>query len=220
MRRKTLIHLLFPKTRASILAATLMHPEKWWYLADLSRHIGVPSSSLQRELDSLVEGGVLLRRREGKQVYFKPDTDCPLMPDLQGLMTKTIGLVDVLRDALSPFEDSIQVAFVYGSLARSEELSESDVDLMIVGDVKLADLSPKLQNAENRLGRQVNPMLYSQEEFSSKLRQGHHFLRSVCEHEKLFVFGGQHDLASSSQDETGEEPQDQPPRDRRSAGRR
>lgn len=199
MRGKTLINVLFPKTRASILAATLMHPEKWWYLADLARHIGAPPSSLQREMDSLVQAGLLLRRQEGRQVYFRPDPDCPILPELQGVMTKTLGLVDVLRNILSPFEKSIKVAFVYGSIARSEELSESDVDLMIVGDVKLADLSSALQKAENRLARQVNPTLFSQDEFSRKLRQGHHFLKAVLENDKLFVLGSQNDLAESSQ---------------------
>ena len=140
MRRKSLISVLFPKTRRAVLAATLMHPDRWWFLADLARHIGVSPSSLQREMESLVEVGVLLRREEGKHVYFRPDANCPILPELQGIMTKTVGLVDVLRDMLAPFKKAIKVAFVYGSIARSEELSESDVDLMIVGDAKLADL--------------------------------------------------------------------------------
>jgi uncharacterized protein len=198
MRRTTLVSALFPKTRRSILAATLMHPERWWFLADLARHIGVPPSSLQREMHSLVQAGILLRRREGKQVYFRPDPNCPVLPELQGLMTKTLGLVDVLRKILTPFKKSIQVAFVYGSIARCEELSESDVDLMIIGDVTLADLSPALQKAEARLARQVNPTLFSREEFSKKLSQGHHFLKTVMGNDKFFVLGGENDVAESS----------------------
>jgi uncharacterized protein len=198
MRRKTLINALFPKTRRSILAATLMHPERWWFLADLARYLGVPPSSLQREMDSLVQAGILLRRREGKQVYFRPDPNCPVLSELQGVMTKTLGLVDVLRKILTPFKKSIQVAFVYGSIARCEELSESDVDLMIIGDVTLADLSPALQKAEARLARQVNPTLFSREEFSKKLGQGHHFLKTVMGNDKLFILGNENDVAGSS----------------------
>jgi predicted nucleotidyltransferase len=195
MRRKSLAGALFPKTRGSIFAATLMHPQGWWFLADLARHIGVPPSSLQRELDSLVHAGILLRRQEGKQVYFRPDENCPILPELQGITTKTLGLVDALRGILSPFRKSIKVAFVYGSLARAEELSESDVDLMVVGDAMLADLSPALQKAEYKLGRQVNPTVFSAEEFSRKVRQGHHLLKTVLEHDKLFILGSQDDLA-------------------------
>ncbi|MFV1968231.1 MAG: nucleotidyltransferase domain-containing protein [Pirellulaceae bacterium] len=199
MRRKTLISALFPKTRRSVLAATLMHPDKWWFLADLARHIGVSPSSLQREMESLVEGGILLRREEGKHVYFKPDSNCPILSELQGVMTKTVGLVDVLRDILAPFNNTIKVTFVYGSIARGDELSQSDVDLMVVGDAKLADLSPQLAKAEEQLAREVNPTLFSPEEFARKLREGHHFLKSVMQTEKLFIVGTSDDLAGIAQ---------------------
>ena len=197
MRKKSLVAALFPKTRRAVLATTLMHPDRWWFLADLARHIGVPPSSLQREMESLVEVGVLLRRQEGKQVYFKPDPNCPILCELQGIMTKTLGLVDILRETLAPFKNCIKVAFVYGSIARGEELSESDVDLMVVGDVGLADLSPALHNAEERLAREVNPTLFSTEEFARKLKLGNHFLRTVAGAEKLLIFGSENDLAEA-----------------------
>jgi uncharacterized protein len=193
-----LISALFPKTRAGVLAITLMHPERWWFLADLARQIGVPPSSLQREMESLVATGILLRRREGKQVYFKPDPACPILGELQGIVAKTLGLVDVLRRALDPFATSIKIAFVYGSLARGEGVSESDVDLMVIGAAKLADLSPAIHGAEQRLGREVNPTLLSPAEFAEKLHERHHFLKTVLDGEKLFVLGSQDDLAEIS----------------------
>jgi predicted nucleotidyltransferase len=113
-------------------------------------------------------------------------------------MTKTLGLADVLQKTLAPFKKSIKTAFVYGSIARSEELSESDVDLMIVGTVSLADLSPAIQRAEERLARQVNPTLFSPEEFAKKVKQGHHFLKTVLENDRLFILGNQNDLAATS----------------------
>jgi predicted nucleotidyltransferase len=198
MRKKPLISVLFPKTRRAVLATTLMHPDRWWFLADLARHIGVPPSSLQREMDALVEVGILLRKQEGKQVYFKPDPNCPILGELQGIMTKTLGLADVLRTILGPFKKSIETAFVYGSIARSEELSESDVDLMIIGTVSLSDLSPALQKAEEQLARQVNPTLFSPGEFAKKVKQGHHFLKTVLQEDKIFIIGSADELAEAS----------------------
>src|SRR5205807_417725 len=132
MRKAPAIDALFPGTRKAILATTLMHPERWWYLSDLARHVGQPPSSLQRELSSLVNAGILHRKRDGQRVCFQPDAECPLFPELRSLMIKTAGLIDVLRDALVPFTKSIRMAFVYGSIARSEERSSSDVDVMVV----------------------------------------------------------------------------------------
>src|SRR5712692_4566541 len=115
MRKKAAIDVLFPETRKAILAATLMQPDRWWYLSDLAHNLGVRPSSLQRELAALVEAGVLRRKSDGNRVYFQPEPDCPLLPELTGLMTKTAGLVDVVREALRPFAKSIRWAFVYGS---------------------------------------------------------------------------------------------------------
>jgi len=112
-------------------------------------------------------------------------------------MLKTVGLIDVLCEALEPFTDRIDWAFVYGSMARSEELASSDVDLMIIGRVGLADIATALRQAEGRLNRPVNPTLYSREEFATKLAAGHAFLRAVLDGEKLFILGDPHELAAT-----------------------
>jgi len=198
MRTSWPIDALFPGTRQEILAATLMHPDRWWYLSDLARHLGRRPSSLQRELAALTDAGILRRRRDGNRVYFRADPDCPFLVELQGLMTKTAGLVDVLRESLEPFAGSIDWAFVHGSVARREVLSSSDVDLMVVGRVGLADLAPALRDAERRLNRPVNPSVYTRQELAKKLADGHHFLTSVIDGEKVDVLGNANELAGAS----------------------
>jgi uncharacterized protein len=203
MRKTRPLDALFPRIRQALLAATLLHPEQWWYLSDLAKHLGVRPSSLQRELAALVEAGILSRRQDGNRVYFQPNPACPFLPELQGLLVKTAGVVDVLRDVLSRFATRIDWTFVYGSIARAEELVASDVDLMVVGHVGLADLTPALRRAEERLGRPVNPILYSREEFATKLRAGHHFLQAVLDGEKLFILGNPHELAAATRSPPG-----------------
>lgn len=197
MRKSKAIDAIFPRTRQAVLAATLLRPDHWWYLSDLARHLGVRPSSLQREVATLVEAGILHQRRDGNRMYFQPNPDCPFLAELQGLMVKTVGLLDVLREVLEPLTDRIDWAFVYGSMARSEELSSSDVDLMIIGRVGLADLTTPLRQAERRLNRPVNPTLYSREEFATKLAAGHAFLCAVLDGEKLFILGDPHELAAT-----------------------
>src|SRR5437868_10197031 len=133
------IDALFPKTRQATLAATFGEPRRWWYMRELARHLRLTPSSLQRELASLVRAGILVQKRDGKHVYFQAATESPIFQELQGLILKTAGLADVIRDALKPLANRIQWAFVYGSVARSQEHSASDVDLMIIGHVGLAD---------------------------------------------------------------------------------
>src|SRR5580698_6248184 len=189
MRQSTSLDALLPKTRQGILAATLMRPERAWYVSELARRMGVPSSSLQRELKDLTDAGILKTHRQGRMVYYQANTGSPLFADLRGLLLRTAGLADVLADALKPLAARLRVAFVYGSVASGDEQSDSDVDLMVVGTVSPAELSVSLRQARDLLGREINPTLYRPTEFKRKLAARDHFLTSVLRAAKLFIIG-------------------------------
>ncbi|MGO8903341.1 MAG: helix-turn-helix domain-containing protein [Isosphaeraceae bacterium] len=197
MRKTMSLDALFPKTRQAILGAMLIDPARSWYLSDLARHLGVTPSSLQRELHSLARGGILRRSADGNRVYFRTDPDCPFLSELRGIILKTVGLGNVLQECLDPLRDRIRVAFVYGSMARSEERSASDVDLMVIGSVGLSQIAPVLKKAEISLGRAVNPSVYSAEEVVKKLSAGHHFLETILKGEKIYIQGDQSDLEAA-----------------------
>ena len=220
MRKKSPLDCLFPKVRQAVLAKTLLFPHRSWYLSDLAKEIGLTPSSLQRELSNLVESGVLIRREEGNRVYFQANPDCPFLQDLQGLLAKTAGIVDVLREALGPISGRILTAFVYGSIAQGKALSTSDVDLMVVGEVGLSDLAPLLRDAEKRLGREVNATTYSREEFAKKVAAGDHFVRTVLGAAKLPVVGRAHELAKTPSTQPSKGTRDKQARNPRPSGRR
>ena len=194
MRKSSPIDALINKTTQALLAATILRPERSWYLSDLAKHLRRRPSSLQEPLASLVSAEVLSRRKEGNRVYFQANRDCPFLPELQGLMAKTIGLVDVLRDALTPLSPQIAVAFIHGSVAASRERARSDIDLIVLGSLGLAELSPVLERVELRIGRPVNANVYSPEEFAKKISARNHFLCSVLDKKKLFIVGRPNDL--------------------------
>ena len=198
MRKDGPLDSLLSKSVQHILAATMMQPQRWWYLSDLAKHLDRRPSSLQSPLSALVQSGILRRREDGNRVYFQPDPECPFLSELKGMILKTVGLVDVLRELLESFRDRIGCAFVYGSVARAEELSSSDIDLMVVGAASRFDLSSALREAEVRLGRPVNATVYKPDEFAKKLKVGNHFLRAVLDRKKLFVVGDEHDLERAS----------------------
>jgi DNA-binding transcriptional ArsR family regulator len=197
MRRISTLDALFPKTRQAVLATIYRDPTREWYLSNLARHLKVQPSSLQRELANLVDAGILRRRADGNRTYYSAEIESPIFGDLHGLLRRTAGLRDVLAEGLEPFSERIDVAFVYGSVARKDEHSASDVDLMVIGRVGLAELSPALKGAEEILLRPVNPSVYTANEVAEKLGAGHHFLTSVMSREKLFVLGNTYDLAAA-----------------------
>ncbi len=198
MRKTSPLDSLMSKTNQGLLAVLVLQPDRWWYMSDLAKRLGRRPSSLQEPLASLVEAGILRRRKDGNRVYFQADTDCPFLAELQGIIAKTVGLVDVLREVLAPFEPRIKVAFVHGSVATSTEGAASDVDLIAIGSVGLMELSPALEAAEERFGRPVNASIYTPEEFVEKLAAKNHFLLSVLDRDKLFVVGDEHDLGKTA----------------------
>ena len=195
MRKESkIINSLFPSIRQRILSTLVLNPDKWWFLSDLAKHLGTSPSSLQRELGSLNLSGILLRRVDGKRTYYRADENCPILKELQGIFLKTSGLVDLIRKSLKRFDDKISVAFVFGSIAKGEELSKSDVDLMIIGKIKLSELASILKTVEKKIMREINPVIYSTGELKKRIANKDHFLTSVLKDKKLFIKGDNDDL--------------------------
>ncbi len=194
--RRSLDEALFPGVRGRLLAALFLNPGRWWYLSDLARHLGVPASSLQRELARLSSAGILRRRRDAGRVYYQPDPDCPFLSDLCALLSKTTGLVPRVKAALQPLAAEIDAAFIYGSAARGEDAVTSDVDLMVVGGIGLRRLAPVLRRLHAELGREIHPVSYTPVEFAAKRRERDSFLASVLAGAKEFVLGSEGDLGA------------------------
>jgi predicted nucleotidyltransferase len=113
---------------------------------------------------------------------------------MRSLVNKTVGVFNVLRAALEPLAERILAAFVYGSVAREEETAQSDIDLMIIGEVELDETLSRLSKPEGSLGRPVNPTVYSAKEFKQKMASGNHFLNAVMKDKKIFLMGSENEL--------------------------
>lgn len=191
--------VLFGKTRRAVLALLFSHPEKSFYLREVVRAAGVGQGAVQRELQRLSQAGIVLRSTRGQQVHFQANTDCPVFSELRGIILKTAGVADVLREALNPLAGRIRFAFIYGSVARGEPRQGSDVDLCVVGEATFAEVVAVLGVSEEKLKREVNPTVYPLAEFECKLAAGHHFLVSVVRGPKLFLIGDEGELAGMAE---------------------
>jgi len=137
----------------------------------------------------MASGDLLINRKDGNRVYYKLNPDNPIIEELKSIFVKTSGLADVIKDSLKKFSNKIPISFVYGSIARMEALSTSDVDLMIIGDVGLAEIVPGLKGAEKILGRDVNPTIFSPRVFSQRCQEGDSFIQTILSDKKIFLKG-------------------------------
>lgn len=192
---QSLAHHLLGQTRSAVLSALLLHPEASLHVRELARLTGASAGSLHRELRALADLGLLLRQEVGRQVHYRANPDHPVFEELAGLLRKTAGVADVLRDALAPLSDKVTFAFVYGSVAAGSERPGSDVDLMVLGAAGFGDLARALAGAQAALRREVNPTVMTPREFVQKLAARDGFARSVLQGPKLWLMGDESDLA-------------------------
>ena len=194
MRSNVTLDVLMPSTRQGILAATLLQPGKWWYLSEMADHIGTRVSSLQREIEALVQAGILDRRIDGRRTYVKANDNSPIFTELRGLMEKTAGIIPLLAKEIARFNNKIKWAFVYGSVARGEEDAASDVDVMLVGKVSTMDIVPVFRRIEKVVGRPINETIFSEKDFIDSLKKKSHFLRTVVGGNRIMLKGSEDEL--------------------------
>ncbi len=187
-----LAELLSSRARAEIFRLLFSGTEEELHVREIERRSGLNDSTLRQELRKLVRLDLVQSRRDSNRVYYRAKTETPLYPEIRNLVLKTSGLSDVLKSALT--DKRIRGAFVFGSIARGEEKAGSDVDLMVIGQLGLRDLSRLLSGIEEKIGREVNPHVLHEEEFRKRIRAKEHFVSSVIEAPKLFIIGSQREL--------------------------
>ncbi|HET9400739.1 MAG TPA: nucleotidyltransferase domain-containing protein [Candidatus Acidoferrales bacterium] len=190
--------ILFGQTRGAVLSILYGHVGNEYYLRQLSRLTGITLGPVQREIRQLVDAGLVVRRDFGTQTLYSANQRSPVFREIKDLVTKTVGIHDVLSDALERLGERINLAFVYGSVARSRETESSDIDLMVVGKVDFVEVVETLTRAERILNREINPTVYSIREFSKKIEGN--FLSHVLAGKKLFIIGNEDDLRELGQE--------------------
>ena len=192
---------LFSRTQQRVLALLFGQAPRSFHLNELVRLAGVGSGSVQRELARLVAAGLVHRRLLGRQVWFEANRGSPVFEELRSLARKTFGLADVLRQALAPLSERIERAFVFGSVAKGTDTSESDIDLMIIGEsLSYADVYSLLTDAEQTLGRKISPTLYSPADWQRRLDEANAFVTRVRHLPTLPIIGaapGKDDVATA-----------------------
>lgn len=180
--------LLFAAYHLRLLAVLLMRPDQSFHLRELERLAGVNAGTAHRELKRMETAGLVHSRRVGNQVHYQAQRQCAIFAELQSILRKSVGLADVLREALAPLAGQIELAFVFGSVAKGEEGPNSDIDVLIVGDVSFADVVSVFYPCHEYLGREVNPLVMRRTEFEQR-RQDEGFVARVLRDPILPLIG-------------------------------
>lgn len=179
--------VLFGKTRRRVLGLLFGHPDESFYVRDIVRRSGAAQGAIARELDALLGAGLLDRHEDGRNVYYRANKQAPVFPEIERLVAKTIALSDAVREALAPLAVRIEFAVVFGSAAHGPLKSDRAIDLLVIGDVRPADVTEALAAMKPR--RAANPKVYTMAEFRKKVADNPRFFTSFLSEPPLLVIG-------------------------------
>jgi len=188
---------LFSVGQQRVLGLLFGQPERSFYANELIALAGGGSGAIQREIERLAQAGLVTVRRIGSQKHFQANPESALFGELTGIVRKTFGLTAPLREALEPLGNRIHAAFVYGSVAKRSDTARSDIDLMVVSDkLGYASIYAALEPLHERLGREINPTVYTRRELARRIKSDNTFVKRVLDQPKIWVIGSERDLAA------------------------
>ena len=193
----SLADALFSTVQQRVLAYLFGQPKRSFFATELIKLAGSGSGAVQRELARLEDSGLVTVSRVGTQKHYQANPKSPIFSELCAIAQKTVALAEPLREVLKPLAKKISAAFVYGSVAKKKDTATSDIDLMVIsGKVTYADLFAVLEDVSARLGRKVNPTVYSPQELAKRVKQDNAFVTRILAQPKIWLFGGESDLAA------------------------
>lgn len=185
---------LFPEYRKRVLGLLLLHPDQQYHVREIARLTNTVPGSLHRELSKLWKANILKREISGRQVYYQANIIFPLFKEIASILKKTSGVVDVLATALEPLSKKIEVAFIFGSVARDTENENSDIDLLMIGKIRFSEAIKILYPVQNALDREINPKIYTKITWKKLLKNKNSFIREIINQPKLFIIGNIDDI--------------------------
>ncbi|HXW59962.1 MAG TPA: nucleotidyltransferase domain-containing protein [Myxococcota bacterium] len=190
-----LADLLFSKVQQRVLALFFANPDRSYYTNEIIRLSHSGTGAVLRELEKLASANLINVEKVGNQKLYRVNQSSPIFSELRSLVQKTFGIADVIREMLTSMFARIHVAFIYGSIAKGEDKASSDIDLMVIGDeLDYPELYRLLADAEDKLGRHVNPTFYTHGEWIKKYKSGNNFINQVIRQPKIFIIGSENEL--------------------------
>ncbi|MCG2701255.1 MAG: nucleotidyltransferase domain-containing protein [Candidatus Falkowbacteria bacterium] len=189
-----ILKLTKSKTRKKILQLFFADLAKKYYLRELERIINISVGNIRRELISLEQSGVFKHERMGKQVYYSVNQQSPIFQEFKKIIAKTIGSEALIKNAFKNIK-GMEIAFIFGSFAKSEEDSLSDIDLMIIGKPDEDIVMSKINKLESRLSREINYHIFSIVDWQKKIKQRNSFLKNILSKPKIFLIGNDNYLS-------------------------
>lgn len=183
----------FTKNQTLILELFFKDPKKDYYFRQIGVLLNKEPGVFQKDIEKLVKSGLVLSEYKANSRFFKLNKDYPLYEELKSIYFKTLGAEGKLKEIFNGV-NNVTVVFIFGSFAKKEEDSFSDIDLMIIGNPNEDDFFAKISNLEKKIGREVNYHIFSEEDLLKNIKEKGSFILSVLQGKKIFIIGNANEL--------------------------
>jgi predicted nucleotidyltransferase len=190
---RELLSKLFSSTRAELLSLFFNNPDEKFYLREIARHISKDAAGIKRELDTLVKIGLLGVEKRGVQKYYFADKNSPIFSEMKGLIFKTTGIQGSIKAVLSRLK-GVQMAFIYGSYAKGSEKEDSNINLMVIGQVNITELNDVVMGLEEKMKREIDYLAFDELEYRKRKEAKDPFIREIVKGKKIFLLGKEDDI--------------------------
>lgn len=180
-----------------ILKFFFKDPGKEYYFREIAKNLNKEPSHYQKYLDNLVEDRILLDERRGNMRFFKLNKEHPLYEEIKSIVSKTIGLENELKELVDKL-NNVECAFIFGSTAKGTENSNSDVDLMLIGDINQDALTTAISSVEGKIAREINYHIYNNQEIVRKIKEEDGFISNIFLSPIIKLKGNPYDFTGTS----------------------
>lgn len=186
---------LFGKVRRRLLSIFMLNPDKSFFMLELIRLLNSGRGAVQRELALLVEIGIIYRKPDGKHVYYSTNKQNLIYTELRSIISKTTGLVDLLKGDLEHYSKQIGVAFIYGKYAEGLAELDSPVDLVVIGKISRETIAFCTKDFINETSRKLNLVVLNSTEWKNKIKIADKTICTIStDEDKIFLFGDKLEL--------------------------
>ncbi len=185
--------LLGSQARAEILKHLFTSEKKVVHLRELSRLSKISAPVLHRELRNLVALGLVVSQNDGNRVNFSANVNTPFFTLLCDLVSEMEGSITALQTAFADI--SADFVFIFGSTAKGLAKVDSDIDLFVIGDCGLREVTRRIHSAANDIRQEINPYVITRVDFLSRIKKHDHFLVEICSDKKIFLKGDEDEFA-------------------------
>ena len=184
-----ILKLFANRALPEILNILLLNADEEFYQADLAKKTNQALIQIQRATKTLEFIGLITSTKKGRMIYYKAVKNHPAFEDLKRLFFKTLSIGAQIQHALHSLKTEIDLAFIFGSVAKNNETTDSDIDLFIVSNLPLRKITSLLGPLSKELQKELNPVVFESTEFQNKISKNDHFLLQLLESPKIWIIG-------------------------------